>query len=429
MGRSIGREELEKLHSRGIGKSTEHLFVYRFPDSDKMPLMDANDFAEDLEKGKSQKKIALYLHVPFCSKICHYCHYFTQLPGNRKEIGEYKNAVEREISTYRNLLKEEVTVDSILFGGGTPTTLEAGQLNELVLFLRAAFPNPKGIEVTIESSPETIGFEKLVSLRQNFNRLSIGMQDFNDKVLKDCNRNHSKAQALKAIENAREAGFDNVNIDLLYGLPGQGAAGWEKTLEEIEKIQPESVTASDLRVQKGSEFYSRERKEFASEQELVEMHSMFAEKMLSLGYERLFPYQFLKRGKEMRFLENQWQSGEFLGLGPSSCSFLNNWDYNNVFPTGKYVETVKERGLACAVGKKLSKEERMKRFVALGLKNSKKGVDKREFKQRFGLELEERFGDIVELLHNLDLVVGSGGTLKLTEKGNLFYDAVSRKFF
>jgi len=429
MGIGIEKGFLEKLHKAGISKSTEHAFVYRYPDSDEMPLMDSEKFLLDAKNAGKEKKLAFYLHIPFCTSICKYCHYYTQLPAGEKQTAEFLKAIQKEIVSYRKLIKEGIEVNSVLFGGGTPTVLNAGQLNELMLFLQANFPmQKKTTEATIESSPETLGLEKLAELRQNFNRLSIGVQDFNDSVLKACGRNHGKKQAMQAISYARNAGFENINIDLIYGLPLQGIKGWKKTLEEIDAIQPESVTASDLRIQKGSAFFGAGAEEFASELELIEMHSMLIEKMLSLGYEQLFPYQFVKKGKEMRFLQNQWNNNEFIGFGPSSCSFLNNWDYNNVFPLPEYFDSMKEGDFAFAVGKKLFKKELMVRHVALGLKKTQ-GISKKEFKKEFGESIEGEFGRQVELLESFGLVENNENALKLSGKGLLFYDAVSRKFF
>ncbi len=425
----IGKKKLELIHNAGVRKSTSHVFVYRYPDSDNMPAMDADKFTFDAKKeSKKDRELAFYLHIPFCTSVCSYCHYYKQLPPEEKQIEQYLKSLEKEISTYKKFIDAKIEANSVLFGGGTPTVLKAGQLNSLMEFLQAAFPMPKKIEATIESSPETLDLEKLAELRQYFNRLSIGVQDFDDGVLKACNRNHNKEQALKAVKDAGNAGFENINIDIIYGLPGQGIKGWQKTLGEIEKIQPESVTASDLRVHKGTGFFAEDRNRFASELELVEMHGMFLDKMNGLGYKQLFPYQFVKQGKEMKFLENQWNNNEFLGFGASSCSYFNKWDYNNVFPTAKYVETVSENGLACAVGKKLSKEEQKIRHAALGLKNCE-GIDKEKFRQRFGTGFDEEFGKIVELLEGLELVENSEKNIKLNRDGILFYDSISRKFF
>jgi oxygen-independent coproporphyrinogen-3 oxidase len=199
-------------------------------------------------------------------------------------------------------------------------------------------------------------------------------------------------------------------------------------LDFVEEIQPASVTASDLRVHKGTAFFSMEKGKFASEAELIEMHSAFIERMLSLGYEQSFPYQFVKKGFRMKFLENQWSNREFIGFGASSCSYFLGWDYNNFFPAERYFKQLEEKGLALAVGKRLSKREQMVRAMALGLKNAD-GVDKFSFKKNFGQGLEEIFGDKLKALEGLGLIESSGQKVRLSSKGVLFYDSVSRKFF
>jgi oxygen-independent coproporphyrinogen-3 oxidase len=429
MGKGMEKKEIELLHNAGISKGIDHEFVYRYPDSKDLPVMAVDGFQTDLKEDKRQGiELAFYVHVPFCTSICGYCHYFKQLVPEKAKVESYLAAVRKEAASYRGLISSRVEANSLLFGGGTPTVLEAEQLNELAGFLRAAFGIEKGIEASIESSPETLSLEKLSLLRQDFNRLSLGVQDFDNGVLKRCNRNHSRQQAVKAIGDARNAGFENVNIDLIYGIPRQGIGGWRKTLEEVEEIQPESVTASDLRVQKGTSFFGMDRVEFASEAELVEMHEMFLEKMSGLGYELSFPYQFVKKGREMRFLLNQWHNKEFLGLGASSCSYLNRWDWNNLFPVEAYEAAVEENGIACAVGKKLSSGEKMVRHARLGLKDCKRGIDKGEFKRVFGKGFDECFGGAAQGLEGLGLVEDSEARVRLSEKGVLFYDAVSRKF-
>ncbi len=424
----LDEKGMKRLHKAGIEKSVDHRFVYRFPESDSMPSLDFDSFLADLKKdSRKEAKTAFYLHLPYCTSICSYCHYFKQLPASEKETEAYLRALQKEMVSYSQVLKPKLAAGSVLFGGGTPTFLEAGQLNGLMGFLKQVFSLGK-CEATIESSPETLNVKKMSMLRQEFNRLSIGIQDFNDIVLKACNRNHSRKQAFQAVEDAGNAGFDNVNIDLIYGLPKQGLGGWNKTLDAVEELQPESVTASDLRVQKGTGFFSMPRESFASESELVEMHSMFVEKMLSLGYEMSFPYQFVKPGFRMAFLENQWHNGEILGFGASSCSYFLEWDYNNDFPTSDYFRQLEEKGFAVVNGKKLSLRERMKRAMALGLKNAS-GVEKAWFRKEFGLGLEEAFGEKMALLERLGLIEVNSRQVKLGSKGILFYDAVARKFF
>ncbi len=432
----ISAQELLELRKAGIEKNPrDHDFVYRYPPSDKMPFIDLKRFIGNLEGADfAKEEIAFYLHLPFCTKICSYCHYSKQLAVS-KEIELYAEAVKKEMSGYRELIKGEIKLNSVFFGGGTPTVLKAEQLSELLQSLSTTFDlNLEKKEISIESSPETLGEEKLFALREaGFNRLSIGAQDFDDAVLKQCNRNHGTKQALQAFDSARSAGFQNINIDLLYGLPGQTIESWEQTMQQISELKPESVTASDLRILPGAKFYSTDEI-FPSTGQMVEMYSLFAEKMLSMHYIQQFPYQFVKPGREMAFLEQQWSNGSFLGIGQSSCSFIAKWDYNNAFPLKKYCEAITDNKISAAMGKKLSKKEEMIRFAALGLKKcginrEQSGINKATFKKKFGIEIEGAFKEQIEKLLALGLIENKGDWLRLSGKGLFFHDEIGKRFF
>ncbi|MCX6799146.1 MAG: coproporphyrinogen-III oxidase family protein [Candidatus Diapherotrites archaeon] len=435
--KEIRSVDLRALAKAGIEKKQfGHDFVYRYPPSAEMPAMGLERLKRELRASDfSGQRMAFYAHFPFCTSICAYCHYYKKIPAGRTEIESYLRAMEKEITAYGGLVKGSVGLDSVFFGGGTPTMLEPAQLGKVLDKIIGTFGlDAHNSEVSVESSPETLDEKKLFALGDaGFNRLSIGMQDFNDGILERCNRNHSAAQAAAAFDSARSAGFKNINIDLIYGLPGQTIGSWGKNLEKIGGLRPESITASDLRVLQGTGFFAKKKEEFPSVKKMLWMYSSFVEKMLSLGYVQQFPYQFVRSGKEMRFLENQWSNGQFVGFGASSCSFMGGWDYNNWFPLREYQQAV-EQGISAALGKKLGKLEMMIRMVSLGLKKSglnrrKKGVDKKEFLKIFGLEIEEAFPAEIRKLESLGLLENSGHYLALGCKGLFFHDEAGKVFW
>jgi len=422
------------LKQEGIEKNPfRHGFVYRFPESKDMPAIDFAGLENELGKEK-ERQLALYVHIPFCTGKCGFCHYYKEVP-KPGQIESYLDALKQEITAYRKAINGSVRVQSVFFGGGTPTMLEAEQLGELLGFLGENFKWKKGTEVSVESSPETFGEEKLgLMLESGFNRLSIGAQDFNDKVLRKSLRCHSTGQALETVEKARHAGFENINMDFIYGLPGQSIESWHKTIETALGLGLESATVSQLRVHEGTPFYSMERNKFPGLVEMAEMYYAFVDGFIGQGHVQQFPYQLVKKGKEMMFLENQWDSKHFLGFGVSSCSFVGNWDYNNEMPLQGYVKRAKENGIAAATGKKLSRQEQMKRFVALGVKKSglnrkNSGISKEEFRKRFGSGLEEEFGKEVEQLSGLGMLENTGKRVSLSRLGMFFHDEAARKFF
>ncbi|MAG21923.1 MAG: hypothetical protein CL943_01275 [Candidatus Diapherotrites archaeon] len=426
---------LEQLAKRGIEKRVfGHGFVYRYPESKDLPELNSEELADSIEHNPPEK-LALYFHTPFCSKACAFCHYYKEMLSSAGILDKYAVALKRELAAYSKIIGEDAKIQSVFFGGGTPTLLKAEALAEVLTAVKEFFSLDEKTEVSIESSPETLNEEKLFSLREHgFNRLSVGIQDFDEKVLKIGNRAHNPEQAEKAIGLAREAGFENINADFIYGLPKQDIESWGKTIERTLELGLDSITASDLRVMKGTAFFSADRKLFPSVETMRKMYYLFVEKLSGKGYLQQFPYQFVRKGKEMRFLDNQWSNGEFVGIGVSSCSFVSSWDYNNAMPTHEYFHSIDENEIGAATGKALSKEELMVRFVALGLKKSglnrtENGVSLRDFREQFGVEIVKVFGPILSELKQGGLVEEKNGFLGLGYNGLFFHDEIARKLF
>lgn len=431
---SVGLKELAEA---GIKKKQkDHEFVYRYPPSSVLPFINEVELVEDLRNlNLNKRKLAFYVHIPFCKSICSFCHYFKIAKKDSKTIENYINALKKEMSAYSHLLGNNLNADSIFLGGGTPTSLKAEQLAELLNVLKESFGIRKEVETTFESSPETLDKDKLVKLREaGFNRISIGIQSFDERVAGNCSRESSPEKSSKAIEDSRNAGFNNLNIDLMYGLPGQSLDSWKKTLEVTESFSPESITASDLRIMPNTAFYSVPASKFPEQLEVLSMYYEFVDKFLDLGYIQQFPYQFTKKGKEIKFLENQWSNGEFLGIGASSCSFLSNWDYNNYFPLHDYLVRIGSTGTAPSIGKRLSKRELMIREIVLGLKKSginrrQRGINKNNFKRRFSISVKEAFGEKIKKMQQLGLLEDSKGFLYLSHEALPFHDEIARKFY
>jgi oxygen-independent coproporphyrinogen-3 oxidase len=426
---------LEELKKRGIEKQPfGHDFVYRFPESREMPPMSPLELASDLEK-KQQKAIAFYFHIPFCPKPCHFCHYYKEAIPTGKTVEKYLTGLKVELTAYRSLISDKAKVQSVFFGGGTPTLLTPQQLNDLLEFFSQLFPLKKKTEVSVESSPETLSEKKLGLLREGgFNRLSIGSQDLDEAVLSKSGRAHSPKQAETAVKLARNAGFENINMDFIYGLPGQSPKGWRETVDKALQLDLESVVASDLRVQKNTPFFTWKKQLFPSVKEMREMYYCFVDEFLEGGYFQQFPYQFVKKGREMLFLENQWGSGNYIGIGASSCSFVAGWDYNNAVPLHRYLERVNENSISASTGKRLSQEEKMLRFAALGLKRSganrrDNGASKKKFKEEFGVSIGSVFGNTITELLEIGLLKEARGYVGLDYGGLFFHDEVARRFF
>jgi oxygen-independent coproporphyrinogen III oxidase len=405
--------DLLNLSKHGIRKKKyDHEFIYRYPSSSNMPKFNHDGFSI------TTKKAALYLHLPFCSSPCKFCHYYKIPKPNPKQITKYLEYVKKEIKFYNG-----IKATSLFLGGGTPTFLESEQLIDIYSYLNDAF-SIGDIEKTIESSPETLNNKKINTLADlGFNRLSIGVQSFNDSINKNVGRAHNTNQSIQAINQAKDAGF-KVNVDLIYGLPSQDTNSWKESLEKAYRLNVDSITASELRVLPGSYYYYTNEK-FASEKKMLGMHETFIDFFHDKGYNLIFPYQYSKQ--KFDFLETQWGNKQFLGLGASSCSYIDKWDYNNAFPLGLYYKYIDKYGYAAIKGKKLNLQEQMLREILLGLKIINKGISKKELSDKYGLNNFKVFDQLADLK-----LIDNNQNITLTTKGTLFSDEVAnfilRKF-
>ncbi|MBU1704463.1 MAG: coproporphyrinogen III oxidase family protein, partial [Nanoarchaeota archaeon] len=350
-------------------------FVYRYPPSVKMPAVDHDALRSGISLRNHGQKAALYVHIPFCTSLCKFCHYYKTTAPTTSAVDQFIKFLNTEISNYQELIGD-IDITSIFFGGGTPTFLSSEQLGRILSHLKDIFNVEKHIEKTVESSPETLTPKKLGQLLDiGFNRLSIGVQSFDDKVNENSGRKHDVNVATQIIKEARSIGFKDINIDMIYGLPGQSKSSWKGAMAKALELDIDSIAASELRILPESLYYPHaNQNEFVSEKDMLEMHLMFIETFKDNGYTQIFPYQFIKKGRKFDFLETQWSNEQFIGLGPSSCSFYNGWDYNNMFPLDDYYDFLTKYSIPAARGTLLSKHELMIREIALGLK--KAGVNR-----------------------------------------------------
>jgi oxygen-independent coproporphyrinogen-3 oxidase len=323
------------------------------------------------------------------------------------------------------------------FGGGTPTYLNEWQITGLLARLRENIHMSEGIELTFESSPETITEEKLCHLKDiGVNRLSIGIQAFDDHLLlKVCNRGHNVKMAVSAITQAKKVGFKNgVNIDLIYGLPDQTPKGWMQTLSKAKELMPEFITLYHLRIKKGTPMSRFSEGRFPTEHNTLLMYIAGVDYLKDLGYVQIAPDQFALLGYSFQQQERKWRNEELLGLGVSAYGYVNNTVYHNVRSIQDYGDTVHRGCLPVYIGKRLSKREQMTRAMIFGLKlsgvNRKDGgLDKRLFKKAYGIDAESVFGEILIRLEKLGLIKRSNQHIQLTYKGILFSDEVCSEFY
>ena len=269
------------------------------------------------------KRLGLYFHIPFCLSKCAYCDFFSFVPTNEELITRYINALITHMEEYENAA-EDYTVDSVFIGGGTPTCVPTEELVRLIRAMKKNFNISKNAEFTIESNPATVDMHSLKKLRRcGINRISIGLQTGDNNELRALSRIHTRAQFEQSYRIAREAGFTNINVDLMFGIPGQTKESLMRNLRYLIRLNPEHISLYNLKIEPGTPF-DLHRAELAlpNEDEEADMYLAAVEYLNVQGYPQYEISNFARPGKESRHNLQYWRCGEYLGLGPAAHSFM-----------------------------------------------------------------------------------------------------------
>ncbi|MDU5372621.1 radical SAM family heme chaperone HemW [Anaerococcus vaginalis] len=369
------------------------------------------------------EKIGIYIHIPFCKKKCFYCD-FTAFQNLESWIDLYFENLKKEIKLYRKNMNVEV--DSIYIGGGTPTYVDYHYIIELVEILKN-FDLSNVKEFTIEANPNSLTLEKLKAYKNlGINRISLGVQSFDDKVLKNIGRDHNKEIVLKDIENIRKAGFDNLSLDMILNLPGGNFDSIKNDLEIIKKINPEHLSYYSLILEKGSHFYSLYKKDKLKlmDDDLERDIFSYIEKYLkNLSLKRYEISNFSKKGFESYHNKKYWSEGGYLAFGLGASGFLSNVRYNNVKNFVKYENLINEGKFPIEFREFISKDEREKEYIIFKLREVE-GINLKEFENIFGYSLLEKYSEPVEKFLKLGFFK-IDDSLRFTHKGfdlsNEFY--------
>jgi len=377
-------------------------------------------------------KTSLYLHIPFCISKCSYCD-FTSFARPEISPVSYVELLLEELRLRSVTLAQQV-VPTIYFGGGTPSLLTPAQIDRLLAAARNHFLIEPAAEITLEANPGTVTPASLDGyLSAGANRLSLGIQSLDDRQLEILGRIHSAAEGRTAFWSARTAGFGNIGIDLMHGLPGQTLAAWQETLQEAVAMKPEHISVYGLSIEEGTPFAKKAAQgalPLPEEELAAAMFELTAEYLCAAGYEHYEISNFALPGYRSRHNQVYWQRGNYLGFGAAAHSFLNSPGY------GKRWENrsgLAECGAAVSSKKlpdtfiELTRREAMAEFMFLGLRLLE-GVDKAEFARQFGVEPEEAFPNVVGMLCGKGLLQEQGSILQLTSKGLLLANLVMQEF-
>jgi len=367
--------------------------------------------------------LSLYIHIPFCVRKCGYCGFYsTQYSAHRAD--EFISCFQREAASLQSDFTHRIFTN-IYIGGGTPTVLSPGQFNRIVSIIRKFFPIAENVEFTVEANPNTVTREKLLQMFSlGVNRLSLGAQSFSDDMLRILGRLHTSEQAVDAFRLARVAGFRNIGVDLIFGIPGQTAVHWKETLEATIALKPEHVSAYGLSLDSGSQWQrAAEEGRFTLPDEDVaaEMYGQAVQTLQCAGYGHYEISNFSFPGFECRHNMNYWERGEYLGLGPGAWSFIVGKRYSNIADTAEYSRRVSNGRTAVDAHETVGAEQAAREIVLLRLRTMK-GLDLRWFEREFGPDFLLNLERNAVPLRDGGLLFESEGHLRLTNRGILLSD-------
>jgi len=374
-------------------------------------------------------KSGVYIHIPFCKSRCSYCDFATDVYRGRAAVDRYVNALVKEISDPNSEFPNPTSqIETLYFGGGTPSLLSPRQLESIVSAVSDRFALADDLELTLEMNPATVTPEKLRAYRSiGVNRASFGVQTFNNRDLKLLARGHDATDARLTYIHLREAGFENVSFDLIAGLPGQSIDDWQTNLEEAVALAPEHLSLYLLEIHEGTplaEQLRSQRRPVPDEDVAAEMYELMLEMTASAGLDQYEISNFARSGFESRHNSKYWTLDPVFGFGVSAHSFDGRERYSNERDTNLYVNAI-ESGASAVVAREPA--ELRSEFVFLGLRMMR-GVDFAEYERRFGEDLRVRNGEGIDRLSSLGLIVADERRMKLTRRGALLSNEVFAEF-
>lgn len=370
------------------------------------------------------KESALYIHIPFCDHKCIYCDFYSIITSDN--IPTFLNALKKEIEYFSNLYSEQRFFSSIFFGGGTPSLMSPAYLEEIILHLKKYFTLSDNAEITMETNPGTVDKSKLKEFKDaGINRISIGIQSFDEEDLKFLTRIHDRQTAINTVFNAAESGFENISIDLIFNLPGQTKDKWKSNLNIAASLPLKHLSAYSLILERGTilnKMVLDGKVKIQDDDYDADLYQTTIEFLLSNGFYQYEVSNFTKPGYECVHNNAYWRYRDYLGLGTSAHSFVNNkrwWNYSSL---KKYIREIETNKNAIMNFENISSSQMHDEYVMLALRSS--GLDLSDYKIRFGYDWIKKNNDYFELLKNQNLLVINDDLIKLTAKGYAICDEI-----
>jgi len=375
-------------------------------------------------------ELGLYLHFPYCISKCPYCDFNSYQLKEDNQISSYISALYQEIAAYSQKLKKS-NIKTIYLGGGTPTILSGTQIFNILEFCKENFMVDKDAEITIEANPGTVDSEKIkLLIDSGINRLSLGAQSFNNRFLKKLGRIHNTQEIIDSYYLAREAGFKNINIDIMFALPDQTTEDLQVTLKKAVSLKSDHLSLYNLTIKPGTEYYKeykRGKLKLPTEDEEYDMFNWAINYLEENGFENYEIANFARPHNRSKHNLIYWQNKPYLGVGAGAYSFIRGYRYMNYEEPARYIKEVTSGKSPIDNGEKLSLRKRMIETIILGLR-TKDGVIYKKFKTRFKIDLNNTFHKQIKKLVNLGLLQRDDNRIKLTRKGIFLADTVFREF-
>lgn len=350
----------------------------------------------------------LYIHIPFCVKKCAYCD-FVSYCGREGEFDSYIDTLKKEMQKYSG-----EKLDSVFIGGGTPTVLDAVQIHRLMSDIKNNFELSPECEITSEANPGTVDDEKITAmLDSGINRISIGVQSFNDDELKIIGRIHDAEAAYKTVCRVHECGFKNINIDLMTALPFQTEKSLQNTVKTALSLPITHISAYSLIIEENTpleRMYSQGKIQLPTEDEDRGMYAKTVETLANAGFERYEISNFAKKGFECRHNIKYWSCDEYIGIGAAAHSYVGDKRFSNPVLLEDYIS-----GKSGEITN-LTNEDKISEFMIMGLRMAK-GVEEAEFLKRFGVKIEDVFGNELEKFTKMGLILHQNGRYFLSDRG------------
>ena len=368
--------------------------------------------------------LGIYVHIPFCRSKCQYCDFYSLPDGSERMMDDYLRAICTHIRE-AGPLAPDYRVDPIYFGGGTPPLFGAEGLATIMNTIRKSFDVDGGAEITFEANPDSVNPRLLRRLRaEGFNRVSLGIQSDNDAILRDIGRPHSYRQAVSAVQQIRKAGFKNLSVDLMYGLPEQDLEGWKKTVENVLKLEPEHISCYGLKLEENTPLYARQDQCNLPDDDIqADMYLAAVEILREKGYRQYEISNFAKREMASKHNLKYWNGGEYLGFGPDASSDFAGKRFSMVRDIRAYIKGVNSGGQVLRESQQILSRERAGEYLMLRLRTAA-GINREEYEKRYLLSFQP-LEEILEKACQYRLAQSNGqGGYRLTPEGFLVSNSI-----